>query len=238
MKVLGQDLPLAAIKAFRALWPDMSVPKKVKDLSEWLAATEARLIEWRDSAGRAGADTALQFLLSWYEQLDFESIRAIRAGSTVNEDPEKIKKRRASAAYMAQFADVHQFFADPSAPEQEDTNDNEETEETEESEGDSDDLLIEDRHRRKRLRTEDEDVARFNEQFIRVDVSELSRGEPSTESVKNPPGSKSANVEPSGGDPAAESAAAKTGPSEPASKSTEDPTASKSGPTDPVHSST
>src|SRR3954447_5011136 len=95
---------------------------------------------------RSGADTALQFLLSWYEQLDFESIRAIRAGSTVNEDPEKIKKRRASAAYMAQFADVHQFFADPSAPEQEDTNDNEENEETEESEGDSDDLLIEDRH--------------------------------------------------------------------------------------------
>src|SRR4051812_44577015 len=217
----------------------MTVPKKVKDLSDWLAAIEARLIEWRDSAGRAGADTALQFLLSWYEQLDFESIRAIRAGSVINEDLEMVKKRRASAAYMTQFADVQKFFADPSAPEKEETNNDEETEE---SEGDSDDLLITERHRRKRLRIEDEDVARFNEQFIQTDASksadaEPPRGELATESVEDPSASKSANVEPSGGDPATESAAAKTSTSKPASKSVEEPTASKSGSADPVHSS-
>ena len=45
MAILGSDLPLAAIAAFRALWPDKEVPKRVSDLCEWVNATEARLCE-------------------------------------------------------------------------------------------------------------------------------------------------------------------------------------------------
>lgn len=32
MKVLSIDLPLTAIKVFRTLWPDITPPKKVKEL--------------------------------------------------------------------------------------------------------------------------------------------------------------------------------------------------------------
>ena len=32
MAILGNELPLAAIEAFRALWPDKPVPKKVSEL--------------------------------------------------------------------------------------------------------------------------------------------------------------------------------------------------------------
>ena len=34
MVVLGSELPLAAIEAFRALWPEKPVPKKVSELCE------------------------------------------------------------------------------------------------------------------------------------------------------------------------------------------------------------
>ena len=59
MAVLGSELPLAAIAAFKALWPGKEVPKKVSELCEWVRATEARLCEWRDSAGRIGIFKAL-----------------------------------------------------------------------------------------------------------------------------------------------------------------------------------
>ena len=45
MAILGSELPLAAIEAFRALWPDELVPEKVSDLCAWLKATKTRLIE-------------------------------------------------------------------------------------------------------------------------------------------------------------------------------------------------
>ena len=45
MHVLGTDLPLAAIAAFRALWPEEEVPESVAELSKWVKAAEARLSE-------------------------------------------------------------------------------------------------------------------------------------------------------------------------------------------------
>ncbi|KAM0890877.1 hypothetical protein ACQ4PT_026769 [Festuca glaucescens] len=98
MKVLGIDLPLSAIKVFKALWPGTAVPKSVKGLCKWLNATEMRLSQWRESAGRAGADMALQFILSWYEEIDFESISTLQVGSHILEDP-AIKLKRQSKAY-------------------------------------------------------------------------------------------------------------------------------------------
>ena len=59
MAILGSDLPLAAIAAFRALWSAKEVPKKVSDLCEWVKAAKAWLSEWRNSAGRIGIFKAL-----------------------------------------------------------------------------------------------------------------------------------------------------------------------------------
>ena len=74
MLVLGSELPLAAIAAFKALWPGKEVPKRVSELCEWVRATEARLCEWRDSAGRIAIFKALQVVLSWYDGIDLADI--------------------------------------------------------------------------------------------------------------------------------------------------------------------
>ena len=77
MAILSSELPLAAIAAFKALWPGKTVPKRVAELCEWVRSTEARLVQWRDSAGRIDIFTALQVLLSWYEDIDLESLKTI-----------------------------------------------------------------------------------------------------------------------------------------------------------------
>ncbi|KAM0890908.1 hypothetical protein ACQ4PT_026751 [Festuca glaucescens] len=113
MKVLGIDLPLSAIKVFKAVWPGAAVPKSMQGLCKWLNATELHLSQWRESVGRAGADMALQFILSWYEEIDFESISTLRVGSHIFEDPAIKLKRQAKAYELASYAPVHDFIPDP-----------------------------------------------------------------------------------------------------------------------------
>ena len=104
MAILGSELPLAAIEAFRALWPDKPVPKKVSELCDWVKATRAQLIEWRDSAGRVGIYIALQVLLSWYEGIDLASLQTIRANSKYYNDLEAKKELEKKACELLQFA--------------------------------------------------------------------------------------------------------------------------------------
>jgi hypothetical protein len=118
MKVLGVNLPMSAIWVFKILWPDTEPPKRIEELCAWLDSTDVRLDEWRESAGRARADMALQFILSWYEEIDFDALTSIRVGSKVLEDPEVKKKCQARAYHMAQYASVHTFIPDPEAPQE------------------------------------------------------------------------------------------------------------------------
>ena len=113
MKVLGVDLFNAAVKTFSALYPTETIPKDLPDLCEWLNASDIQLNEWRCSAGRAGADQALKFVLSWYEDLDLDALETLRIGSAILSDEEKIKKRQARAYDIAQYAAVHRFIPDP-----------------------------------------------------------------------------------------------------------------------------
>ena len=124
MAILGSDLPLAAIAAFRALWPDKEVPKRVADLCEWLNATEARLCEWRDSAGRIGIFKALQVVLRWYEGINLDGLGSIRANSEYyTDDAAKIRLKEA-ACKLLDFADVHSgFFKDVNEAEESDEGD-------------------------------------------------------------------------------------------------------------------
>ncbi|KAM0906964.1 hypothetical protein ACQ4PT_016440 [Festuca glaucescens] len=135
MKVLGIDLPLTAIKVFRTLWPDKTQLKKMKELCAWLNASDVWLIQWRESAGRAGAGTALAFTSSWYEDIEFDVLTTMRVNSKVLDDPEIKKKRQKRAYIMAQYAPVHQFIEDPLQPQDsEGEGDNEEYGDDEDSE--------------------------------------------------------------------------------------------------------
>ena len=113
MHILGSDLPLAAIAAFRALWPEKEVPKEVSELCKWVKAAEARLSEWRDSAGRVGIFKALQIVLSWYEGIHLDSLNSIRAESEYHTDDAAKKRLEETACKLLDFADVHsEFFKD------------------------------------------------------------------------------------------------------------------------------
>ncbi|KAM0885834.1 hypothetical protein ACQ4PT_030087 [Festuca glaucescens] len=90
MKVLGVDLLDASLKAFSALYPTEPRPNEVSDLCEWLNASDIQLNEWRCSAGHAGEDQALKFVLSWYEDLDLDALATLRIDSAALSDEERI----------------------------------------------------------------------------------------------------------------------------------------------------
>ena len=124
MRILGSDLPLAAIATFRALWPEMEVPKEVSELSKWVKAAEARLSEWRDSAGRIGIFKALQIVLSWYEGINLDGLGSIRANSKYYMDDAAKKRLKEAACKLLDFTDVHrEFFKDVNEPEESDAED-------------------------------------------------------------------------------------------------------------------
>ena len=76
-------------------------------------ATEARLCEWRDSAGRIGIFKALQIVLSWYEGINLEELNSIRGDSEYYTDAAAKKRLEMAACKLLDFADVSsEFFKD------------------------------------------------------------------------------------------------------------------------------
>ena len=93
LKRFGDDLLKAATHVHKALWPEDPSPRTVKVLAERLSEGRNRLRAWRKSAARAGAEEALMWVLSWFEDLDLEKLAALREGSPWIDDPELVKKR-------------------------------------------------------------------------------------------------------------------------------------------------
>ena len=87
IKGLGADLLSAAIRVYMTLWPGSETPVSTVELSRCLLATEKRLEEWQESAARAGADEALTFVLSWYEEINLDDLKAMRSDSKWMTDP-------------------------------------------------------------------------------------------------------------------------------------------------------
>ena len=153
MAVLGSELPLAAIAAFKALWPGKEVPKKVSELCEWVRATEARLCECRASAGRIAIFKALQVVLSWYDGIDLADLRSIRSDSLYYTDEAAKKELEKKACQLLEYADVHgQFFKDVNQaeePEEDDAGPSGIDVDGERGEEDPGELLISDVHRQR-----------------------------------------------------------------------------------------
>ena len=156
LKRVGDDLVKSATHVHKALWPEDPSPRNFKVLAERLSEGRNRLRAWRKSAARAGAEEALMWVLSWFEDLDLEKLAALREGSPWIDDPELVKKRQAIAYEMAQYAPAHVWIPNPN-PQAEDESEDEDAEGEdaegeegedegedadagEESEGDSDDV--------------------------------------------------------------------------------------------------
>ncbi|KAM0824288.1 hypothetical protein ACQ4PT_070297 [Festuca glaucescens] len=132
------QLPDAAIKALKCLWPKEPIPDNVSSIADRLLDTGKRLSEWRHSAVRAGADTALRFVCSWYESLDLSTLSTMRGNAPTDTDPAKTAARRDRAYRIACYASTSIFIPPPVDLEEEFTDDEEEAANgEEEAEGDA-----------------------------------------------------------------------------------------------------
>ena len=69
-----------------------------------------RLTEWRFSAGRAGADETLSYVLGWYETIDFDKLQTCRTASKFVSEKEWVERRKKLANFFTERADLHTFI--------------------------------------------------------------------------------------------------------------------------------
>jgi hypothetical protein len=105
--------PDVAIKVFKCLWPGETVPDRVGAICARLEDCGARLHEWQCSAACSGADTALRFVCSWYEDLDLDALATLWFGAPTDTDPTLTAKRRERAYQVAHYASVITFIPCP-----------------------------------------------------------------------------------------------------------------------------
>ncbi|KAK1660578.1 hypothetical protein QYE76_048737 [Lolium multiflorum] len=113
-----------------AAHPGEPVPNRVDAIGARLMECGALPNEWRRSAARSGANTALRFVCSWYEGLDLDALATLRDGAPTDTDPVLTAKRRERAYQVAHYAPTSTFIPAPADREDEESDDEEETEET------------------------------------------------------------------------------------------------------------
>ncbi|XP_047085294.1 uncharacterized protein LOC124696634 [Lolium rigidum] len=113
METLGRELRRTANEIFAVLWPTQSLPTDLGRLVQWLETAPARIDDWRESAARAGADMALSFVLSWYEEVSLDQLEGRRAGAEKTLSAETIKRRLARACAIAEYVHIDDFISDP-----------------------------------------------------------------------------------------------------------------------------
>ncbi|KAM0872870.1 hypothetical protein ACQ4PT_038428 [Festuca glaucescens] len=114
---LGWELRKAAEELCRLLWPTETLPGELSNLIEWLETAPDRFLDWKDSAARAGADMALSFVLSWYNEVSLDQLEFRRADVEEKLPAANKTARLARACAIADFVDKGVFVTDPTPPE-------------------------------------------------------------------------------------------------------------------------
>jgi hypothetical protein len=127
---LGWELRKAAEELYRLLWPTETLPGELSNLIKWLETAPDRFLDWKDSAARAGADMALSFVLSWYNEVSLDQLEYRRADVEGKLPAENKTARLARACAIADFVDKGIFIRDPRPP-PEDSDEGSEDEEIE-----------------------------------------------------------------------------------------------------------
>ena len=117
--MLGYELRQAAEELYRLLWPTEMLPGELANLVKWLENAPDRLLDWKESAAHAGADMALSFVLSWYEEVDLDQLESRRADVEGSLSAETKTRRLAWACAIADFVNHNTFVHDPNPPEEE-----------------------------------------------------------------------------------------------------------------------
>jgi hypothetical protein len=116
--MLGYELRKAAEELYRLLWPTEMLPGELANLVKWLESAPDRLLDWKESAARAGADMALSFVLSWYEEVDLDQLENRQAGVEGTLSAETKTHRLARACAITDFVNHNDFVEDPTAEEE------------------------------------------------------------------------------------------------------------------------
>ncbi|KAK1682508.1 hypothetical protein QYE76_043356 [Lolium multiflorum] len=113
---LGWELRKAVEELAPLLWPEEAVPQDISSLTSLMERAPDRFLDWKESATRAGADMALSFVLSWYNEVDLGQLEFRRAGVEDKLPAELKAARLARASTIADFVDKGAFVADPNPP--------------------------------------------------------------------------------------------------------------------------
>jgi hypothetical protein len=100
---LGGDLHRAVVSVFRTLWPGRGVPDEVQALLKWILLASNRVDVWKESVARAGAEQALEFMLSWYPDVNLDQLENLHEGGLAGLDKAKLRQR---ACAIAECADI------------------------------------------------------------------------------------------------------------------------------------
>jgi hypothetical protein len=104
---LGGDLRQAVVSVFKALWPGRAVPDEVQTLLKWIPLVSNRVDVWKESAARAGAAQALEFVLSWYPGINLDQLENLRKGGSAGLDKAKLRQ---CACAITECADTDVLF--------------------------------------------------------------------------------------------------------------------------------
>ncbi|KAM0900838.1 hypothetical protein ACQ4PT_020367 [Festuca glaucescens] len=116
--MLGYELRQTAEELYRLLWPTETLPGELANLVKWLDTAPDRLLDWKESAARAGADMALSFVLSWYEEVSLDRLKSRRAGVEDVLSSEDKLRWLARASAIADFVNQAEFVSNPNPPEE------------------------------------------------------------------------------------------------------------------------
>jgi hypothetical protein len=72
------QLRTAIAFVFKTLWLGWEEPSIVSQLVQWMALVSNRVEVWKESVARAGAEQALSFVLSWYQDIDLDQLEHLR----------------------------------------------------------------------------------------------------------------------------------------------------------------
>jgi hypothetical protein len=95
---LGRDLCEAIVSVFETLWSGRAVPGEIQALLQWIPLAPNRLDIWKESAARAGAEHALEFVLSWYPSVNLDQLENLREGRLAGLDKVKLRQRARAIA--------------------------------------------------------------------------------------------------------------------------------------------
>jgi hypothetical protein len=104
---LGGDLHEAIFSVFKTLWPGRAVPGGIQALLQWIPLAPNRLDVWKESAARAGAKQALEFMLSWYPGVNLDQLENLCESGLAGLDKVKLCQR---ACAIAECAETDMLF--------------------------------------------------------------------------------------------------------------------------------